>query len=123
MLRLSATGLTNAGTGVHANNYIYQHASVLEYTLNLAFSSNGVTFFPNANAVTIPIFRTTGNLGLIGGGAATVINGLFEANGTITFSNAGTKTFRNGITGTGNIGHDGTSGKLFAHCSRVYRLD
>lgn len=112
MLRLSATGLTNAGTGVHAANYIYQHASVLEYTPVLAFASSGVTFFPNADAVTIPIFRTTANLGLIGGISNTVINGLYEANGSITFSNSGIKTFRNGITGTGNIGHDGTSGKF-----------
>ena len=112
MLRLSATGLTNAGTGVHAANYIYQNASVLEYTPVLAFASSGVTFFPNVDAVTIPIFRTTGNLGLIGGMLNTVINGLYEANGSITFSNSGTKTFRNGITGTGNIGHDGTSGKF-----------
>jgi hypothetical protein len=112
MLRLSATGLTVAGTGVHANNYIYQHASVLEYTPNLAFSSAGVTFFPNVDAITIPVFRTTNNLGLIGAGTATVINGLFEANGTITFTNSGAKTFRNGIIGTGNIGTDGTSGKF-----------
>lgn len=112
MLRLSASGLTNAGAGVHASAFIYQHASVLEYTLNLAFASTGVTFFPNVDAVTIPIFRITGNVGLIGGALPTVINGLFEANGSITFSNTGTKTFRNGIIGTGNIGHDGTSGKF-----------
>ncbi len=112
MLRLSATGLTNAGVGVHAANYVYQNAAVLEYTPILAFASSGVTFFPNVDAVTIPIFRTTGNLGLIGGLSNTVINGLYEANGSITFSNSGTKTFRNGIIGTGNIGHDGTSGKF-----------
>jgi len=112
MLKLSATGLTGAGSGVNANSYIYQNASVLEYTLNLAFSSAGVTFFPNANTVTIPIFKTTGNLGLIGAGTATVINGIFEANGTITFQNAGTKTFRNGITGTGNITSDPACGKF-----------
>jgi hypothetical protein len=112
ILRVSASGLTSAGAGVHANNYIYQNASVLEYTLNLAFSSANVVFFPNANAATIPIFRTTGNLGLIGAGTPTVINGLFEANGTITFQNAGTKTFRNGISGTGNITSDPACGKF-----------
>ncbi|MBL0182001.1 MAG: T9SS type A sorting domain-containing protein [Chitinophagaceae bacterium] len=112
ILRLSATGLTNAGTGVHAANYVYQNASVLEYTLNLAFSSNNVIFFPNADAVTIPIFRTTSNLGLIGANNPTVINGLYEANGTITFDNSGTKTFRNGIIGTGNISSVAGSGKF-----------
>jgi hypothetical protein len=112
ILRVSASGLTGAGTGVNANNYIYQNASVLEYTINLAFSSAGVTFFPNANAATIPIFRTTGNLGLIGAGSPTIFNGLFEANGTITFQNAGTKTFRNGINGIGNITSDPACGKF-----------
>jgi len=114
MLRVSATGLTAAAPnpGVNTANYIYQNASVLEYTPNLAFSSSGVTYFPNVDAVTIPVFRTTGNMGLIGGINQTVINGLFEANGTITFSNSAPKTFRNGITGTGNIGNDGTSGKF-----------
>lgn len=112
MLRLSATGLTNPGVGVHAANYVYQNASVLEYTPILAFASSGVTFFPNVDAVTIPVFRTTGNLGLIGGNSPTVINGLYEANGTITFDNAGTKTFRNGIIGTGNISSNTASGKF-----------
>jgi len=112
MLRLSASGLTNAGTGVHVSNYIYQNASVLEYTLNLAFSSNNVVFFPNADAATIPIFRTTANLGLIGSNNPTVINGLYEANGTVTFDNPGIKTFRNGIIGTGNISGTAGSGKF-----------
>jgi hypothetical protein len=114
ILRVSATGLTSASPapGVNTSNYIYQHASMLEYTPNLAFASSGVTFFPNADAVTIPIFKTTGNLGLIGGASPTVINGVFEAGGTITFQNAGTKTFRNGINGVGNITSDPACGKF-----------
>ena len=114
ILRVAATGLTFASPnpGVNTSNYIYQNASVLEYTPNLAFASAGVTFFPNVNAATIPIFRTTGNLGLIGGASFTIFNGLFEANGTITFANSGTKTFRNGIIGTGNISSDVSSGKF-----------
>jgi hypothetical protein len=112
ILRVSTTGLTFAGVGVNANNYIYQNASVLEYTPSLAFASSGVTYFPNVNAATIPIFRTTSNLGLIGGASPTIFNGLFEAGGTITFQNAGTKTFRNGITGTGNITSDPACGKF-----------
>lgn len=111
MLRVSATGITFAGMGVHVNNFIYQHASILEYTPNLAFATTGVTYFPNVNATTIPIFRITGNVGTVGAGANTVINGIFEANGNISFENAGTKTFRNGITGTGNI-NGAASGKF-----------
>lgn len=119
VLRVSATGLTFASPnpGVNTPNYIYQHAAVLEYTPNLAFASAGVTFFPNVNAATIPVFRTTGNLGLIGGNTATTFNGLFEANGNITFSSSGSKTFRNGIVGTGNIGSDLSCGKFIINGS------
>ncbi len=113
MLRLSASGLTGAGTGVNASSYVYSDASVLEYTLTFtAFSTAGVTYFPNANASTIPVFRITGNVGGVGGGSNTVINGLFEVNGTVTFQNSGAKTFRNGITGTGTISSDAASGKF-----------
>ncbi len=111
ILRLSATGLTNAGTGVHASNYIYSNASVLEYSLIFAFSTSGVTYFPNANAATIPVFRITNNVAPVGANTFTVINGVFEANGNISFQNTGTKTFRNGITGTGNV-NGSTSGKF-----------
>ncbi len=54
MLRLSASGLTNAGAGVHASAFIYQHASVLEYTLNLAFSSSGVSVSSTVPALVCP---------------------------------------------------------------------
>ncbi|MBK7123515.1 MAG: T9SS type A sorting domain-containing protein [Chitinophagaceae bacterium] len=116
ILRVSATGITFAGTGVHANNFIYQHASVLEYTPTMPFATSGVTYFPNVNALTIPIFRTTGNIGFAGAIANTLINGVFEANGNITFDNSGTKTFRNGITGTGNV-NGSTSGKFIINGS------
>ena len=115
ILRVSATGVTGAGSDVNSNNFVYQDASVLEYTLIFAFSSSNVTYFPNANASTIPIFRTTNSLGLIGGstGNTTTFNGVFECNGTITFNLAGDKIFRNGITGTGNIGSSANCGKFF----------
>lgn len=112
ILRVSAVSLTGVGTGVNSNNFVYQHQSVLEYSTNFAFSSAGVTFFPNVDAVTIPIFRTTSNLGLIGGNTNTTFNGVFEANGTITFDNIGQKFFRNGIRGTGNISVTADCGKF-----------
>ena len=43
--------------------------------------------------------------------APTIINGVFEANGNVTFTASGTKTFRNGIRGTGNIS-ESSSGKF-----------
>lgn len=112
ILRVTVGGLTAAGAGVHSNNFVYQHQSVLEYSTSLSFSSASVTFFPNVDAVTIPIFRTTSNLGLIGGNTNTTFNGVFEANGTITFYNSGQKIFRNGIRGTGNISVTADCGKF-----------
>jgi hypothetical protein len=114
VLMLSAGGQTGAGTGVNASNYIYGHQSILEYTLPLAFSTSGVTYFPNVAADTIPVFRTTNNIGIVGAIANTTFNGVFEANGNITFANSGQKIFRNGIDGTGNI--DGSaSGKFIVN--------
>lgn len=112
ILRLSASGLTAAGVGVHASNFVYSNASVLEYTLGLAFSTDNVVFFPNANASTIPIFRITNNVANVGANNNTAINGLFEANGNITFQGTGTKTFRNGIIGTGTVTGDAAAGKF-----------
>lgn len=115
ILRVSALGLTGAPGppgSVNASGYIYQHASVLEYTLGSPFSTSNVTFFPNVDAVTIPIFRITTNVALVGSINPTAFNGLFEANGNITFQFSGTKTFRNGITGTGKVSGTATGGKF-----------
>ncbi|TAL03375.1 MAG: hypothetical protein EPO07_06310, partial [Verrucomicrobia bacterium] len=106
-LKVAATGLTGNGTGVNAANFVYQSASILEYTLTSNFSASGVTYFPNADASTIPIFRLSGVLGVNtpGGGSATVFNCVFEvtSGNAITWTGAGTKTFRNGIRGAGSV--------------------
>lgn len=116
IVRVSASGLTFAGTGVNANNFVYGHQSVLDYTLTGSFGVSGVTYFPNVNATTIPIFRITINSPTIlsvGAGTFTRFNGVFEANGNgiIRWANAGDKIFRNGIINecaidynAGNIG-------------------
>ena len=111
ILRVSAGGLTATGVGVNIANFIYQNASVLEIAATFITSLN-VVFFPNVNAVTIPVFRTTIPLS-IGNNSTVTINGVFEAaGGTVSFVNTGTKTFRNGITGASNI-NGSTSGKFF----------
>ena len=106
ILRVSASGLTlTPAAGVHAANYVYNHQSILEHTLTTAFGTVGVTYFPNVTASVIPIFRITQNIGVfVGSTSPTIVNGVFEANGNINFTASGTKTFRNGIRGTGNIG-------------------
>lgn len=112
IVRVSAAGMTFAGSGVNSNNFVYQNRSVLEYTLGGGFGSSGVTYFPNVNETTIPIFRITQNIGLVGALLDTRINGVFEANGNVVFTSSGQKIFRNGIRGSGNITANGTSGKF-----------
>ncbi len=92
-------------------SYIWENASIFEWNSSGSFTSSGVTFFPDADALTIPVFRTTQNIGSVGASAITAFNSVFEANGNITFVNSGTKTFRNGIRGTGTI-NGSTSGKF-----------
>ena len=113
ILRVAAGGLTNTpGGGVHAPNFLYRHQSVLEFVLPTAFGSVGVTYFPNADANTIPVFRITQNIGVsVGSVSPTTINGVFEALGSITFANSGHKIFRNGIRNMGTI-NGSTSGKF-----------
>ncbi len=86
----------------------FEDASIFEWNTT-AFTSTGVTYFPNANASTIPIFRIISAAGAVGGGAITTINGTLEVNGSITWQNAGNKIFRNGITGTGTVTQSATS--------------
>jgi hypothetical protein len=103
ILRVSASGLIGAGTGVNANNYIYQHLSILDYTSTLFFATNNVTFFPNVNSTTIPIFRMS-NAMTLGSNNPTTFNGIFEINSAVvTWQNAGAKIFRNGIRGSGSV--------------------
>jgi hypothetical protein len=111
ILRVSRTGYTSAGAGMNSPNYVYQNGAIAEYTLSSAFSTSGVTFFPNADAATIPVFRFTGSSVSAGSSGTTTFNGVFEAVGNVTFTGTGVKTFRNGITGTGNFSGAG-SGKF-----------
>ncbi len=110
ILRISRTGYTGAGAGMNSSAYVYQTGAIAEYTLSNTFAASGVTFFPNAGPTTFPVFRITTDIsGNIGGGSPTVFNGVFEANGNINFTGVGTKTFRNGILGTGNITGTGSA--------------
>jgi len=112
-LRVNQSGLTAAGTGANSSAFVYGDASVLEFNSSGAFSASGVTFFPNVDANTVPIFRNAKANVTVGGGSPTVVNGIFEvaAGLTVTWNSAGTKTFRNGIRGDGNVVQN-TSGQF-----------
>lgn len=105
--RYAASGLTSPASVT--DNVIWEHGSIYEYTQTLIFGSSGVIYFPNVTSE-IPIFRVTNNVGAVGANTNTIINGIFEINGSITFQNTGTKTFRNGIRGSGTITQSSNSG-------------
>ena len=110
ILRVSTSGMTGNGSGVNVANFIYGNGSILEYTLTSAFSSSGVTYFPNVDQNTIPIFRITSITATPGGTNPLVVNGKTEANISFSWAGNGTKTFRNGIIGTGTMSQ-GTTGQ------------
>jgi autotransporter-associated beta strand protein len=104
ILSVQSTGMTGNAAGVNASTHVYDDGSILEYNVASSFSASGVTYFPNAAAATVPTYRvTTVGSGTPGGGSALVVNGILEANGSFSFTGAGTKTFRNGISGTGAL--------------------
>ena len=95
-------------------NITYNTGSILEFKQNSAFSSSGVTFFSN-NSTTKAILRISTSIGSpIGAGSSTIINGIFETSGAISFTGAGVKYFRDGIRvlSGGSITTTATSGEL-----------
>jgi len=93
-------------------NTSWSDGAYFNWNITTAFSSSTATYFPNMAANQIPIFRVMINTGVVGAGGTNnlVINGLFEADGNVTFQNASSKTFRNGIVGNGTVTQSSTSG-------------
>jgi Bacterial Ig domain len=103
ILRVAATGVTANGAGVNGANFVYTTGSILDFAISSTFSASGVTYFPNADATTVPVFRVSLLGGNPGGGNATIVNGILEAVTNITWTGAGAKVFRNGVRGIGNV--------------------
>lgn len=91
------------------NNYVYKNASILEYDQNNSFSASDVTYFPNADANTVPIFRISNvRNNNVGGKETFLVNGLLQlGNGvSLGWGGTGTKIFRNGIVSIGTSSMD-----------------
>lgn len=111
-------GSVFAGSNNHllaatATSYVWENGSVFEWYSRGAFTTSGVTFFPDADNNTIPVFRMTNPIASVAVGAGspnnTIINGLFESAGQgVIWQNSATRTFRNGINGSGLV--DGVNG-------------
>lgn len=98
----NGTSASHYGT---SNQIFYEHHSVLWWKMASisAFTTAGVTYFPNSSANEVPIFRYESPNVFVGAGGATTINGIFEVAGSsvVTWQNAGVKTFRNGLASSG----------------------
>lgn len=103
-------GTSTMGSGHGA--FGYASASQISWNHNAIFEWNttgakpefsGVTYFPDLAVAVVPLFRITKiGSGTVGGSSATVINGLFQLNGTsMAWIGASTKLFRNGIVSVG----------------------
>lgn len=90
-------------------NVIWNNGSIFNWN-NISKPTPSVIYFPALPA--IPIFRFT-KPASIGGTKPTVINGLLEAIADVEFASSGTKTFRNGITGTGKVAASSVSSGKF----------
>lgn len=95
----------SAGVNLYASsaNIDYETNAVFYWNINAVFASSGIIYFPDADANTIPIFRTGAVGAALGGTNPLIINGLLQADGTLNFVNGGSKTFRNGIIGSGHV--------------------
>ena len=97
----------------YAASMIWENGSIFHWQSTNTLSSSGRTYFVNAGSDQgiIPIFRFSSSPSLaIGAATNTVINGLLEANAAVTFQNAGSKIFRNGIIGSGTVTQSSSSG-------------
>lgn len=100
----SVAGSSHNSFATTATTYIWEDASVFDWNTTSTPGATGVTFFPDAAAGVIPIWRFSASpLGNLGGGAPLVVNGVLDANSSVIFTSGSDKTFRNGITGTGDV--------------------
>ncbi|MBL7748261.1 MAG: hypothetical protein JNM19_12570, partial [Chitinophagaceae bacterium] len=96
-----------------SGSYIWDNGAIFDWN-TLGFpGTSGVTYFPDAAAGVIPIWRfTVAPTAGFGGGSPLVVNGVLEANDDVIFNGNSNKTFRNGITGTGNVTQAVSTGRM-----------
>ncbi|MBS1549281.1 MAG: T9SS type A sorting domain-containing protein, partial [Bacteroidetes bacterium] len=118
VLSLQGASLTGSSSVIHSKT-IYEHQSILEWkhTSGTPATAN-ITFFPNVDDTTIPIFRFSENANGMGGSNPTTIKGIVEImsgiNISFTGSSTGSKTIRNGIIGLGTFTQNDGGAVIFS---------
>lgn len=111
----------------------WNNAAILDWNSTgvNSLATNSATYFPDANATTIPLLRISQTQGgTWGSSGTTVINGLTAINARNTLSASGSVTFRDGIcgsdsltfniTGAGTLHIDGADPILGGSNLRIY---
>ena len=88
---------------------VWNDASVFEWNSPTPFIFTGI-YFPNALPGIIPNFTVSQVSGIIGGTGAITLNGLLVVNSNFALSGNGSKTLRDGITGTAQLTLNASSG-------------
>ena len=97
--------VSDLGGDASSGVFVYLDGSTFEYTgTNLP----ELVYFPDVTTA-IPTFRITANQNTLNNMESLVMNGIFEANNNVTFSNSNGITFRNGFAGTGNVDVNSTT--------------
>lgn len=96
------------------HKFIFDSASIFNFNASAgSLPIFNKTYFPDATQSIIPIFRLTNysSLNSTGNNSPTIFNGIFEYNkaSAIPLNGSGAITFRNGITGTGQVTQNGTN--------------
>ncbi|MGN6603270.1 MAG: hypothetical protein ACTHK8_12520 [Ginsengibacter sp.] len=110
-------GTSSTGDGYEAfatsTTNVWNDGAIYEYDIDKAFAAPGLTYFPNADGNTIPIFRVSAVSGTPGSGSSSDfhLNGILELNTDLTFSGTGDKYLRDGVKGNYKLTQTG-SGQL-----------
>jgi hypothetical protein len=102
-VRVDANGAPNQSDDfAYGNaNVTFRTGSIFDWATTAQPEWSGRIYFINTES---PTFRFSSAPSLpVGGGTLTIIYGILEANAALTITGAGTKTFTNGIIGSGNI--------------------
>lgn len=107
------SNFTGASFYATSPQVFYETNAVFNWNVNNPFATSDAIYFPNAGLSVVPVFRVSSPINLaVGSNNQTTINGLFEANGNLTWDNTGVKIFRNGIAGTATITQGSNCGQF-----------
>lgn len=108
----AVTGTGVNGYATNASN-VWDNGAKFEWNSTTAMPLSGLTYFPGAATNVKPVLIVDQPSSLMGGANALLVNGILQVEQNIAFIGAGTKTIRDGITGSGTITVTPGSGDIY----------